>query len=298
MTALLLTLALFAAGAGADTLATARELYASAAYEDALAVLNRLPTAGRPAEEVRAAEQYRALCLLALGRTAEAEQAIETVVGGDPFYRPASDVSPRVRAAFSDVRKRMLPVLIQKKYTEAKAAFDKKDYASAAAQFTKMLEAMTDPDAEAAASRPPLSDLRTLAAGFRDLAVSAAAPAPPPPPAPTPAPAAAPPPAPAPVRASYTVADANVVPPIVVRQELPPFPGQLMIGKVGIIEVLIAEDGSVESALIRQSVSTQYDGLALAAAKTWRYRPATLNGTPVKYRKAIQVTVKPETMRR
>lgn len=301
MTALLLTLALFAAGAGADTLATARELYASAAYEDALAVLNRLPAAGRPAEEVRAAEQYRALCLLALGRTAEAQQAIETVVGGDPYYRPASDVSPRVRAAFSDVRKRMLPMLIQKKYTEAKAAFDKKDYASAAAQFTKMLEAMTDPDAEAAASRPPLSDLRTLAAGFRDLAVSAAAPAPPPAPTPAPAPAPstapAPPPAPVPVRASYTVADPNVVPPIVVRQELPPFPGQLMIGKVGIIEVVIGEDGSVENAVIRQSVSAQYDGLALAAAKTWRYRPATLNGRPVKYRKAIQVTVKPEMRR-
>src|SRR5690348_17268604 len=125
MIALLLALALTAAEA--DSLATARDLYASAAYEDALAVLNKLPNAGRPADEIRATDQYRALCLLALGRTAEAEHAIEQVVAADPFYRPATDVSPRVRTAFSDVRKRMLPALIQAKYSEAKSAFDKKD---------------------------------------------------------------------------------------------------------------------------------------------------------------------------
>ena len=94
MIGLLLVVTMFAVGE--DTLAAARELYASAAYEDALAVLNKLPDTNRP-DETRVVEQYRALCLLALGRTGEAERAIEAVVNGDPSYRPASDVSPRVR---------------------------------------------------------------------------------------------------------------------------------------------------------------------------------------------------------
>ena len=64
----------------------------------------------------------------------------------------------------------MLPSIIQKKYAWAKSAFDRKEFGPAAAEFSQVLLAMTDPDVEAAASRPPLSDLGTLAAGFRDLA--------------------------------------------------------------------------------------------------------------------------------
>jgi TonB family protein len=288
MIGLLLVVTMFAVGE--DTLAAARELYASAAYEDALAVLNKLPDTNRP-DETRVVEQYRALCLLALGRTGEAERAIEAVVTGDPSYRPASDVSPRVRTAFSDVRRRMLPTIIQQKYNRAKASFDHKDFATAATEFTQMLEAMTDPDVQVAASQPPLSDLRTLASGFRDLATTAVTP-PPPPPAPEPPPL---PPLPQQTpRASYSSADANVIPPVTVRQDLPAFPGQILVGKTGMLEVLIDENGAVESVLIRQSVSPQYDNLALAAAKAWRYRPATLNGAPVKFRKAVQITVRPD----
>src|SRR4051812_32415939 len=89
----------------ADDLATARELYASAAYEDALAILNRLRSSDVPVSDRRAIEQYRAFCLLALGRTTDAEHAIEAVVSAEPSYQPAeSEVSPRLRTAFSDVR--------------------------------------------------------------------------------------------------------------------------------------------------------------------------------------------------
>lgn len=294
MTALLLAVALFAIGD--DSLAVARDLYASAAYEDALAMLNRLP-ANRPPDETRAVAQYRALCLLALGRTSEAERAIEVVVSNDPSYRPATDVSPRVRAAFSEVRKRMLPSILEQKYAKAKAAYDRKEYAAASAGFTTMLEMMTDPDALAVSNQPPLSDLRTLAAGFRDLADSAAAP----PPAPAPTPAPAPPRAPAAVVPEgprvYAASDANVIPPIVIQQSLPPYPGKLLTAHSGVIELLIDENGVVETAMMRQSVSPQYDSLALNAAKMWRYRPATVNGVPVRYRKAVAIALRPETRR-
>ena len=276
---------------GEDSLAAARDLYASAAYEDALAVLNRLPQSNQPLEVTRAVEQYRALCLLALGRTAEAERAIEAVIAGDPSFRPAADVSPRVRATFTDVRRRVLPAMIQQTYTSAKGAFDRREFAEAASTFTRTLVMMTDPDVEAVAAKPPLSDLRTLASGFRDLATAAAAP-PPPPPTPAPEPAPAPPPAPV-VPRTYTAADANVVAPVTIRQQLPSYPGQLAILRQGMIDVLIDETGVVQTAMMTQSINPQYDAMAISAAKHWRYRPATLNGTPVKYRKAVQVSVKP-----
>jgi len=102
ITAFALALTLLAVDGDQDALNAARDLYASAAYEDALAVLNRVPDASRPPDEARAVSQYRAFCLLALGRTAEAERAIETMITRDPTYQPpAGDMSPRVRSAFA-----------------------------------------------------------------------------------------------------------------------------------------------------------------------------------------------------
>jgi hypothetical protein len=280
-----------------DSIAAARDLYASAAYEDALAILNKLPESSRPIEEAKMIEQYRAFCLLALGRTAEAEHAIETVVAAEPMYRPANDLSPRVRTAFSDVRRRVLPSIIQQKYAQAKAAFDRKEFTTAATGFSQVLEAMGDPDVTTAAAQPPLSDLRMLAVGFKDLATTAAAP-PPLPAAPPPPAAAAEPPAPAPKAPKiYSVGDTEVIPPGVLKQDLPPYPGQVMLPRQGLIEIVIDETGAVESAFMRMGVSNSYDGMAISAARNWRYRPAMLNGTPVKYRKAVQVTIKPSGVR-
>ncbi len=150
-------------------LAAARDLYASAAYDDALAVLNRLRSTAHPAGQARAIEQYRAFCLLALGRASDAEQAIEAVVAAEPSYLPSdNDASPRVRSAFTTVRRRMLPVIIQQQYAGAKAAFDRKDFAAAAGGFHQVLAALADPDVAAEAQRPPLVDLKMLAIGFEE----------------------------------------------------------------------------------------------------------------------------------
>jgi TonB family protein len=282
------------AAADQESIAAARDLYASAAYEDALAILNKLAASGRPLDEANAIEQYKAFCLLALGRTAEAEHAIETVVATEPNYRPANDLSPRVRNAFTEVRRRVLPTIIQQKYAQAKQAFDRKDFALAANGFGQVLETMADPDVATAMGQPPLADLRLLAVGFKDLAVTAATP-PPPAPVATPTPPPPPPAEPTPARPPriYSNADADVTPPVALRQELPAYPGQVPIPRQGMIEVVIDETGAVEGALMRISVSNVYDQLALAAARTWRYRPATANGAPVKYRKAVQVTIRP-----
>jgi periplasmic protein TonB len=126
--------------------------------------------------------------------------------------------------------------------------------------------------------------------------VMAAAPPPPPPPPPPPAPE--PPPA-APAQKGppriYGPGDPNVVPPAVVRQSLPPLPPQIQrnsVSREGILELVIDETGAVEAALMKAPFSPAYDRLAIAAAVEWRYKPATLDGVPVKYRKVVQIAFK------
>jgi TonB family protein len=294
-----LVAAFVVAGAGVSAqnndLSAARDLYASAAYDEALTLLNRLRSSDHPPTDSRAIEQYRAFCLLALGRSADAEQAIEAVVAAEPTYHPGDgDVAPRVRAMFSDVRRRMLPTIIQQKYAMAKAAFDRKDFASAAVGFSQVLVTMAEPEVSAEMSRPPLSDIRTLAVGFEELASKAAAPPPPLPVAAVPAPVSTVALPPSPPRI-YSGDDANIIPPLAITQALPSFRGASQVQRVGRIEVVIDETGVVESAVMNVSVTAAYDKLAIAAARNWRYTPATVNGVPVKFRKLVQITVKPTT---
>ena len=278
------------APAPAVSLATARTLYASAEYGGALEMLNGLVTATPAGPERQSIELYRALCLVAVGNNAEAAKVIDAMIVQDPLFRPAADdVPPRLRSAFTDARQRLLPGIVQQNYVTAKAAFDKKDYASAAKGFSQVLAGLNDPDIAAAAAQPPLSDLRMLASGFNDLAAKAVAPPP------APAPVAPPPAEPVVDRTPrvYSPSDANVVPPITIRQAVPPYPGRVLIGGQLVLDIVIDTDGAVESATMASPPNSAYDKLVLQAAKTWQYQPATLNGRPVKYRKRIQLSLVP-----
>ena len=46
------------------------------------------------------------------------------------------------------------------------------------------------------------------------------------------------------------------------------------------------------AALLGEMRAGAYDAMVLTATKAWRYRPATLNGVPVKFRKTVQITIK------
>lgn len=275
-----------------EPLTTARELYASASYDEALTLLNGMLNGSFSREEQQSIELYRALCLFATGKAAEADRSIERMIAQDPLYRPsADDISPRMRSAFAEARKRLLPAIVQQKYAEAKAAYDQQDFAAAARVFGQVLEGLADPDMAAVANQPPLSDLRTLAGGFHELSEKASAP---PPPAPMPIAALAPgPPLAAAAPRVFGSEDANVVPPSVVRQQIPPFPGRIATQGSGIVEVVIDETGAVESVQMRVPLNSQYDKLVVAAAKSWQYQPATVDGVPVKFRKRVQVNVMP-----
>lgn len=289
--ALAMILAASTQSAAQETLANARQLYASADYRNALTMLNTLLAASPSPQDRQSIELYRTFCLVAMGSTDEANKAIEAMVSRDPLYRPnMDDVPPRLRTVFSDARKRLLPALIQERYIIAKTAFDRSDYKTAAEGFTQVLIALSDPDIAPASKQPPLADLRVLASGFSDLTVRALTP---PPVQAVPLTVQAPPPTPMPPRAPivYSQEDKNVSPAVAIRQDLPPFPGRVTFDRSGVVEVIIDPSGAVESAAVIEPVEPLYNRLLLAAAKTWTYRPARLDGAPVKYRKRIQITL-------
>jgi hypothetical protein len=266
------------------SLAAARELYASAAYDDALAMLNGLTSAAKAPEERQSIDLYRTLCLVALGRSSDADHAIEAMIQRDPLYRAsADDVSPRLRSAIVDVRKRLLPSIIQNEYAEAKAAFDKQDFPAATAGFEGVLKGIADPDISAFAAVPPLSDLRTLAGGFKDLSVKLT-----PPPAPPPEPKPE-----RPVRSLYSADDAGVVAPVAIEQKVPKFPAAVVRPVTGMLELVIDETGAVQSEMMRVPIEPAFDKLVLSAAAKWQYRPATLDGRPVKFMKRLSISVSP-----
>src|ERR1043166_9014585 len=79
--------------AAAD-LAAAKALYASSAYEEALTRLPSTAEAGASADETN---QYRALCALALGRTTEAQRALEELITRRPLFKMSeAEVSPKL----------------------------------------------------------------------------------------------------------------------------------------------------------------------------------------------------------
>ena len=268
----------------------AKELYRSAAYDEALGVLDTI-RASAPSTETLEASEYRVFCLVALDRKDEARNAIAALISANPFYELSeTQASPRVRAVFTEVRKSLLPSLVQSAYTEAKAAFDRKDSESAT-RFERVLTLLRDPDLS---SNSDLGDLAVVAAAFRDLsaarelAASAAAAAPAPSARDTSSPvesAAAKPPEPAVFRDGAP----NLVPPVVVSQTLPPSHLAERRLWTGAIEVLIDETGKVLSARMAMPVQPTYDRQLLQAALNWKYRPAVKDGMPARYIKVINV---------
>ena len=271
-----------------DALTRAKDLYASAAYDDALAVLDQLKLDSSSPDVVEAG-QYRAFCLLALGRSDEGRKAIAGIVEADPLFQPAeTQMSPRLVTVFRDVRKQLLPRIVQQSYAEAKVAFDRKELEAAAIGFDRVLLLLNDPDLPASSGT---TDLRMLASGFRDLSRVA-----PPPPPPSIRPSGKPADAPGPPR-TYGPNDADVTPPVVISQQLPPWrPSKLAATRrdyQGAVALVIDESGNVESVALLTSLQPEYNPVLLKAAREWKFRPATKDGLPVRYRKVVGIRLSP-----
>ena len=311
--------------AGQETLQRVKDLYASAAYEDALGVLARLQSPDQRLE----IERYRVYCLIALDRPAEAEKAILGILSEDPLYSP-EDAAPRVVEVFKRVKRQAAPQIARSLYNDGKAAMARKDRDRAIRKFEQLLQLTEDGEVR---NDTMISELRLLASGFLDLANASAAAEPPKPTAtattgmvPTPAPNLPP----VPVLSSGTTppsansvpannvprnvpansarntvpvppstgANAGVTPPVPLRQDLPrwvPYDNATRQTEYkGAIKVTIAADGKVEAAEILTPTDRTYDRQLLNAARSWLYEPAKRDGVPIASEKIVGVYLRPK----
>ena len=279
----------------AGSLAEATRLFADAAYEPALSLLDGL-RASATGTFARDVEATRALCLLALGREPEAREALTAVVDLDPtFVFSEREVAPRVVALFSEVRAARLPATVRQRITAAREALGKKEYERAAAGFQLVLTLLDLPELRASSEAATIEDLRTLAEGFHDLAVklippSAAQPAPAAPAAPAVARESAA--APAAPTAASAAPSGRVEPPVVLDQRIAGWELVRRSGRLAYkatISVLIDETGRVESVRILESNDRFADPFVSTSVQQWRYKPATRDGVPVKFTKVVSI---------
>jgi hypothetical protein len=247
-------------------------------------------------------EQYRVFCLVALGRTAEAEKAIAAVVKEDPAFLPdASETSPRIHEMFSRVRRTLVPEIAQRMYLDARGALDRRDREAAMAKFTALvtlIDTAFKDSPELEQEEPMLGELKLLASGFLDLskAVAEAKPKAEPAAPTTPVGTSGRTAAAAPAGTTAGREPLQITPALPVRQELPawnpPDPANRREFR-GAIRVFISEAGRVTGVELAPGIHPLYDRQLLAAAKSWEYQPAMKNGIAIASEKVIEVVLKP-----
>jgi hypothetical protein len=297
MRTLLLVVALVATASVAkaqdDPLRTARDLYASAAYEEAFAELTRVGSSVATPTTTREIDAYRAFCLVALGRTGEAQQVAEALVRADPLLSidQFPDASPRITTMFAAVRRQVLPQLVKDEFRTARAlAVDGASDAKPRLLHVRALLGMAE---QIGAFDETLADVRMLVDGFLELAQTTErrhAPDV------TTADVAAPVAVSPPVSALATATDAGVTAPVAVYQPQPNVPPALLdlvrrLHRAAAIDVVVNERGIVDDVTVTQSVSAAYDALIVATARSWRYKPALKDGVPIRFVSAVVINV-------
>jgi len=275
-----------------NSLDRAKSLYASAAYDEALVVLDQLSST-HAADDPMSVAAYRVYCLLALDREDEARSLIDRLLHQSPLFVPsANEASPHIQTIFRDVRHAALPKIARERYADAKTAFDRKD-PQAARRFDDLLALLDDPDLRDWAAAP---DLRAVASAFRDLAQAVVTTPVSPVPEPKRAESS---PSQAPLEApdvTYTAADSDVTPPVSIEHRTPQWhPSIHEAGKdyTGVLRLLIDRSGSVISATMPSGTLPAYDQALIRAARDWKFQPALKQGRPVRYLKVIEIRLAP-----
>lgn len=298
----LLALTLAQSPQTATDLEAVHALYAAASYEDVLTRLSRLD----PADVSPELEQYRAMCLLALGRQIEAEAAFDRLVRRAPLFTLAeSEISPRIFGVFRETRRRVLPSVARDLYAKGKTSFDEKRYSDASMELRELMRVLNDP--ELASQTDTFIDLRQLAAGFIQLAeieiaraeaeARAAAEVPAPPVQADATPETVPPSAPA--FTVYSRDDRDVTPPVEIERTMPPWNPPSPLARSGefhgVLEIIVDESGRVEGAHMLRPTVALYDRSLVDQAMRWRFEPALRDGRTVKYRLWYQVVLGPRS---
>ena len=261
-----------------DLVSHARDLYVAADYENALNVLDAIEADARTADERQAVREYRALCLIALTRTADAIDTIRQMIDDDPFYRPAAGRRPpRFITLFDEVRRQRLIQLGRMRYAEATIAFDEHRNADASEAFALVLRLVAEAEADSRGEQrdEELNRLERFATRFLELVQARNQQTQ------------------VRERDTFDSTDANVAPPVSIRQEIPIWPAPTSVSTpfMGELEVVIDATGNVREVRLTRPIHPAYDPLVLGSASKWKYRPAIKNGKPVPYRKVITISL-------
>ena len=89
----------------------------------------------------------------------------------------------------------------------------------------------------------------------------------------------------------YASDSEGVSPPVGLGSQLPQaLSPTVELAKLSRIELIIAPDGTVESARLLDNRPDVLGGMFLSAVKAWEFQPATKDGVAVRYRKTILVS--------
>jgi protein TonB len=104
-------------------------------------------------------------------------------------------------------------------------------------------------------------------------------------------------PAPEPPTQEKPIAEppANVVKPVLIERVNPEYPEvarKARVEGIVILEAIITQNGHVENAKVLRGVHPLLDQAAVNAVRKWRYKPATLNGKPVRVHSTVTVNFK------
>jgi hypothetical protein len=85
----------------------------------------------------------------------------------------------------------------------------------------------------------------------------------------------------------YSAAEATVKPARLTHSQMPQEPAAT--ADTGYFDIIVDEHGDVEFVRLLSPTRRYQDRMLVAAAKAWKFTPALLNGTPVKYRMRIPI---------
>jgi hypothetical protein len=210
--------------------------------------------------------ERRAAALIAQGQTAEAGIVFDALLLSNPLYEPdPTSLTPEALDAFRASQRNLLPNIAQKNFDRARAALAAGD-PDRALTLGKEVAAILDrrlaePPAQMRAQVDDLIEAASTAKTTLDDIV-------------------------------YTTNDKGVVPP---RELSRQFPATTPLGvpphRVGTLEMIIDKEGGVEFVKLHTPLNRYHERMIVSAAKAWRYRPATRNGKPVKYRLTVRINL-------
>jgi hypothetical protein len=90
----------------------------------------------------------------------------------------------------------------------------------------------------------------------------------------------------------YSSADPRVEPPVLVRRQLPS--GRHSDADTGYFDLVVDQHGLVEQVRLVSPTGSFRERILVSAAKAWQFRPARLDGRPVRFRVQIPITISEE----